>query len=173
MGQSGSSAGSSSSLRSPLSHDSAHEAVPAHLLPSGLVSQLAQPTVHGLWTLIHSRSADHDYITVFEAPEPPAAASAATPQDRARQTAAQRLRRLRHPRLVKLEWEQRQAGTCSLVTEPVLPLQMQLSSQVGPPAATTHGPSAACPCLDMRHGVLIEWTLCPVARILLLFSLHH
>ena len=45
--------------------------------------------------------------------------------------AARHLRQLRHPRLLKYEWEQKTASLISIVTEPVEPLAPLLQSLDG------------------------------------------
>ena len=80
----------------------------------------------GTWSLIQSRSVDDEEITIFEHCSTTAQASNTKEMIA---NARKRFRVLRHPYLVKMEWEQTEGqGVISIVTEPILPLRQVLQT---------------------------------------------
>eukprot|EP00053_Salpingoeca_punica_P015952 m.148725 g.148725 ORF g.148725 m.148725 type:complete len:282 (-) comp16838_c2_seq4:287-1132(-) len=76
-----------------------------------------------LWSLLHS-SSDGEQIAIFEYRRENSTSAAAK---RAIDNGLQRLKRLRHPSLLRFQWEQRDGAILSVVTERVTPLASVLS----------------------------------------------
>lgn len=77
----------------------------------------------GTWSMIQSISVDGDNITVFEHNPKLSTTDCYNDVQSMINTARTQFKSLRHPSLVKMEWEQIEAGVISIVTEPLFPFR--------------------------------------------------